>query len=324
MRDVSPESPEARRTHPDAHPHRKGFIGHIGPGSHVFEFIRRAVVGVYNDGFIHAGNLAYLTLLALFPFFIILAAAAQLIGRPDENLAAIHSLVRAFPVSTGEMVEATAVQVLSLRTGPLLWFGAAIGVWTVGSFIETIREILRRAYGTDYDRPFWQYRLIGVAIIVVAVGMLIAAFSMQIMLTAAEEFVARFLPATGTVLDRIGNTRFVPILMTFVASYMLFWSLAPRRYRGRGYPKWPGALFVTLWWYLALLLAPRILALFDGYTLTYGGLAGVMIAMLFFWVIGYGFVIAAHINAALANPGNHPLRGKSVLDDLSEAKWLDT
>ena len=63
---------------------------------------------------------------------------------------------------------------------------------------------------------------------------------------------------------------------------------------------------------------------FGGYTLTYGGLAGVMIAMLFFWVIGYGFVIAAHINAALANPDNHPLRGKSVLDDLSEAKWLDT
>ena len=138
--------------------------------------------------------------------------------------------------------EATAVQVLSLRTGPLLWFGAAIGVWTVGSFIETIREILRRAYGTDYDRPFWQYRLIGVAIIVVAVSMLIAAFSMQIMLTAAEEFVARFLPATGTVMDRVGNTRFVPILMTFVASYLLFWSLAPRQYRGRGYPKWPGPL----------------------------------------------------------------------------------
>ena len=324
MRDVSPESPEARRVHPDAHPHRKGFFGHIGPGSHVFEFARRAVVGVYNDGFIHAGNLAYLTLLAMFPFFIILAAAAQLLGRPEENLAALHSIARAFPPSVGDMVESTAVQVLSLRTGPLLWFGAAIGVWTVGSFIETIREILRRAYGTEYARPFWQYRLIGVAIIVVAVGLLIAAFSMQVLLTTAEEVIMRFVPAAGPVAERIASTRFVPILMTFFSSYLLFWALTPSRYRGRGYPKWPGALVVTLWWYVALLLLPKVLALFGGYTLTYGGLAGVMVAMLFFWLIGYGFVIAAHVNAALANPLNHPLKSHTMLDDLAEAKWLDT
>ena len=324
MRDVSPESPEARRAHPDAHPHRKGLLSHIGPGSRVFEFLRRTIIGVYNDGFIHAGNLAYLTLLAMFPFFIILAAAAQLLGRPEENLAAVHSIVRAFPPSVGTMIEATAAQVLSLRTGPLLWFGAAIGVWTVGSFIETIREILRRAYGTEYDRPFWQYRLIGVVIIVVAVGMLIAAFSIQIILTTAEEVIMRFVPAAGPVADRIASTRFVPILMTFFSGYLLFWSLAPRQYRGRGYPKWPGALFVTLWWYVALLLLPKALGLFGGYTLTYGGLAGVMVAMLFFWLVGYGLVIAAHINAALANPGNHPLKDHRMLDELVEAKWLDT
>ena len=29
---------------------------------------KRVLVGIYDDGFIHAGNLAYLALLALFPF----------------------------------------------------------------------------------------------------------------------------------------------------------------------------------------------------------------------------------------------------------------
>lgn len=324
MRDVSPESPEARRVHPGAHPPKPGLLGRIGPGSPIFEFARRAVVGVYNDGFIHAGNLAYLTLLALFPFFIILTAVAQLLGRPEDNVAALNSLVRAFPPSVGAMVQSTAMEVLTLRTGPLLWFGAMIGIWTVGSYIETIREILRRAYGTDYARPFWQYRLIGVAIIFVAVGMLIAAFSMQVLLTTAEEVIVHYMPAASSVADRIASTRLVPILMTFISSYLLFWALTPGRYRGLGNPKWPGALFVTLWWYLALLYLPKALGLFGGYTLTYGGLAGVMVAMLFFWLIGYGFVVAAHINAALANPGHHPLKGHTVLEDLAEAKWLDT
>ena len=324
MRDLSPETPEARRAHPDAHPHGRGLFSHVGPGSHVFEFVRRVAVGVYNDGFIHAGNLAYLTLLALFPFFIILAAVAQLIGRPEENLATIHALVRAFPPSIAELVEATAREVLLLRTGPLLWFGAIIGVWTVGSFIETIREILRRAYGTPYDRPFWQYRLIGIAIIVAAVAMLIFGFALQVLLTAFEQLVAHYLPMAGSWVDRIAGTRFVPVLMTFVASYLILWSLAPSRYRRRAYPKWPGAVFVSAWWYLALLLLPKALAAFGGYTLTYGGLAGVMVAMLFFWLVGFGFVMAAQINAALANPLHPPLKEHPVLDELTEAKWLDT
>ena len=35
-----------------------------------WDIVKRIAIGVYNDGFIHAGNLAYLALLALFPFFI--------------------------------------------------------------------------------------------------------------------------------------------------------------------------------------------------------------------------------------------------------------
>ena len=36
---------------------------------------------------------------------------------------------------------------------PLLWFGAIVGLWTAASFIETIRDILRRAYGVKYCAP---------------------------------------------------------------------------------------------------------------------------------------------------------------------------
>ncbi|MFN7158999.1 MAG: ribonuclease BN, partial [Erythrobacter cryptus] len=42
--------------------------------------VRRVAVGTFNDGFIHAGNLAYLAMLAIFPFFIIGAALFDLIG----------------------------------------------------------------------------------------------------------------------------------------------------------------------------------------------------------------------------------------------------
>ncbi len=36
------------------------------------------------------------------------------------------------------------------------------------------------------------------------------------------------------------------------------------------------------------------------YDLTYGSLAGVMIALFFFWLVGLGLVVGAELNAALA------------------------
>ena len=72
----SPHSPEARR---EAAIRTEKAIGkgkwhrsyaHVAPGTRPFEIAKRVLVGTYFDGFIHAGNLAYMALIALFPFFI--------------------------------------------------------------------------------------------------------------------------------------------------------------------------------------------------------------------------------------------------------------
>lgn len=301
MRPPSPETPEARRRSPDAHPHRQGLLGLIGPGSKPFEVLRRVAVGVYSDGFIHAGNFAYLTLLTVFPFFIVMAAITQLIGRPDENLKAIQSMLVALPPGVAQLIQSAAQEMLQARTGPLLWFGAIVGLWTVSSFIETIRDILRRAYGTGYGRPFWHYRIAGIAITFASVLLILFALAARLAVTAVEEVVFRYIPAAqGLMSVELG--RMSTSVAVFIGLFVIFWTLAPPEYRGRAFPKWPGALVTTLWWTGALALLPPALSLFGGYALTYGSLAGVIVALLFFWIVGFGLVIGAHLNAALANP----------------------
>lgn len=258
-------------------------------------------VGVYSDGFIHAGNFAYLTLLTVFPFFIVMAAITQLIGRTDENLKAIQSMLVALPPGVAQLIQSAAQEMLQARTGPLLWFGAIVGLWTVSSFIETIRDILRRAYGTGYGRPFWHYRIAGIAITFASVLLILFALAARLAVTAVEEVVFRYIPAAqGLVSLELG--RMSTSVAVFIGLFVIFWTLAPPEYRGRAFPKWPGALVTTLWWTGALALLPPALSLFGGYALTYGSLAGVIVALLFFWIVGFGLVIGAHLNAALANP----------------------
>lgn len=314
----SPETPEARRRNPGAHPKGKGLRGLWGPGSQPFEIVRRVALGVYSDGFVHAGNFAYLALLTVFPFFIVMAAVTQLIGQPEENLAAVRSMLGTLPPAVATLIEGAAREVLMARTGPLLWFGALVGLWTVSGFIETLRDILRRAYGTRYERPFWHYRLAGILLAFGAVVLILAGLAAQLAVTALEEVVFRYIPAAHPILSvQVGWAS--TSVAVFCGLFVVFWTLAPSAYRSARHPKWPGALVTTLWWTGALALLPTAISLFGGYALTYGSLAGVIIALLFFWIVGFGLVIGAHLNAALANPDareSRQERRKSVKGDL--------
>ncbi len=312
MQDVSPQSPEERRRHPIGRA-----LDELGPGTKVYEVSKRVVTGVFKDGFIHAGNLAYLTLLTLFPFFIVTAALASLFGRGADTMRAVGTFLRTLPPSVATLLEQPIYDVLTARTGILLWLGAGVGLWTVASFIETIRDILRRAYGTPFSNPFWQYRLTSMAIIVTSVVLVMLAFAAQVFLAAAEQFVYRLVPVADDIAGWIGLSKLVPLFIIWFALYLLIWSLTPSHYRFGKFPKWPGALFIALWWFGALTLLPLIIARFSDYALTYGSLAGVIVALLFFWFIGLGIVIGAHLNAALAEPV--PKRLKAHDSDVTEA-----
>jgi membrane protein len=86
----------------------------------------------------------------------------------------------------------------------------------------------------------------------------------------------------------------------FASLYVLFFTLTPTAYRAARYPKWPGALLVAVWWVAVMTALPWVLTRFFTYDLTYGSLAGVMIALFFFWLVGLGMVAGAELNAALA------------------------
>ncbi|MFM9828189.1 MAG: YihY/virulence factor BrkB family protein [Sphingomonas sp.] len=300
MKDVSPESPEERRLHPGRGPRLDRHLAFMQPGSYARVVGRRVLAGVVSDGFIHAGNLAYLSLLTLFPFVIVAAAIARLFGRTDEGLRTVNVFLHTVPAGVADVLERPIADVLAARSGSLLWLGALVGLWTTASFVETIRDILRRAYGVKSVRPFWHYRLGSIALIIGSLVMVLVAFSLQVALVAAEQFIARVMPFATGAASVVSLSRVAPAVALFVALYMMFFSLTPKRYRDARYPKWPGALLTTAWWLTVTAVLPVLLSMLTNYDLTYGSLAGVMIALIYFFFVGLGLVVGAQLNAALA------------------------
>ncbi|HSQ99881.1 MAG TPA: YihY/virulence factor BrkB family protein [Sphingomicrobium sp.] len=312
MRDHSPLSPEERRKRLATM--RAAFGTEVEeklkPRVTAWEVIKRVAIGAYNDGFIHAGNLAYLSIVALFPFFIVAAAVAHLLGQSQDAMLTVTNVLRRLPPDVASTLREPIQEVLTVRTGTLLWLGAIVGLWTATSFVETIRDILRRAYGVKYCAPFWEYRLGSILLILGAVLLLMIAFSASATLTLLHHLIVEWFPLAQNIGQLLGLYRFVPGATLFFTFYALFFALTPARYRKRDCRKWPGALFITLWWLGTVELLAPVLDLFGGYTRTYGSLAGVMIALIFFFVVGFGVVIGAELNAALAESGATALKGE--------------
>ncbi len=282
----------------------------LKPKITAWEVVKRVAIGVYNDGFIHAGNLAYLSILALFPFIILAAAVAHLLGQSQDAQLTVVNILHRLPPDVASTLDGPINEVLTARTGPLLWFGAIVGLWTAGSYVETIRDILRRAFGVKYSAPFWEYRLGSILLILAAVLLLMTAFAASVALSSIQAIIEQWFPFARNMADDLGFYRLVPAATLFFTFYVLFFALTPARYRKRACRKWPGALFITLWWLATVEILPTALGLFGGYSLTYGSLAGVMIALLFFFMVGLGVVIGAELNAALAEGGATALKGE--------------
>jgi membrane protein len=268
---------------------------------------KRVAVGIYDDGFIHAGNLAYLALLALFPFMILSAAVARFLGLTEDTQLAVATILRRLPPTVRDVLAGPIDEVLQGRHGSLLWFGAVVGLWTAASFIETIRDILRRAYGVRYSASFWQYRLAAMAIILGSVVLLFGAFAVTVVILRppiCDQGTAIF----GSLAGKLGSLPIAPAVTLFATFYIIFLALTPARYRTIECRKWLGVRGDGL-----VAGNGRAVALghrsVRRYELTYGSLAGgCRLAVLF--RRRPGRCGGRGTQRALVEPGGKALRGE--------------
>jgi membrane protein len=266
-----------------------------------FGVTKRVALGVYTDGFVHAGNFAYLSLVAVFSFFIVIAAIAGTMGSTAGGMEIVAAFLETIPPTAAAALREPILAAMQARTGPLLWLSAAVGLWSTTSLIETIRDVLHRAYGVQAQRAFWEYRLSSILMILLASVLTLMALSAQFVVIGAEQALAALFPDGEMTPAWLSFSRIIPFLLLFATLYILFRALTPRRYRGRNYPKWPGAVFISGWWLLVVAVLPIFLRYAANYDVTYGSLAGVMVTLIFFYLVGLGLVIGAEINAALAD-----------------------
>jgi len=205
---------------------------------------RRALVGFgEHQGPEVAGSMAYFAVLSLFQVIVLgVIGFSLLIGEGEARRIVIGRLDAALPLQPGT-VEAIVDSIIGSRGGITL-VSVAILAWGAIGFFGAMATGVGRAFAAQTRRPFWQDKLISVALLLAAGLLAVVAVGVGIGASIAARLAAD-LPGGGAgsqlALDLVALV--LPILLVLVALVVTYRVVPNRRVTFR--QAWPGALVAT-------------------------------------------------------------------------------
>ena len=111
-----------------------------------------------DDGWAIASHIALSTLMALFPFLILVTALAAVFGSQYLADPAVNLLLATWPKEVAAPIADEVHRVLTTTRGDVLTFSAVFSVYFASSGVESLRVGLNRAYGEKETRNWLSLR----------------------------------------------------------------------------------------------------------------------------------------------------------------------
>ena len=251
-----------------------------------------------HDGLAHAGNMAFLGMLSFFPFLIFIVALSGFLGQTQFGQDAIAFLLANLPVEVSKVITKPIAGIVKNTSREILTLSVILALFTASSGVDAARAAVVSAFGGGLYRPrMWRARLESLAIVVIAatftlLGMALLVFA-PALLAVIETYVS--LPEEAESLWRLLRYGLGPAAI-LMALYGMYFILAPRsHFTELSYL--PGTLVALAVWLVTAAGFSTFLSYAGHLDVTYGGLAGVLIAQIFFFIVSIGFILGAELNA---------------------------
>ena len=253
-----------------------------------------------DDGWAIASHIALSTLMALFPFLIVLASLAAFFGSKDLPDQAAELMLQIMPKQVSDSLSGEIHDVLSTTRGDALTIGAVLAVYFASNGVESLRVALNRAYSVIEPRRWYWLRLESIGYTLVAAFTALAIAFLIVLGPLILEAARRHIPMVVENNEQFLNiTRYsIAITALTVALFILHaWLPAGRR----GFLQiLPGIIFTLVASLVSGIVFGQYLARFaNNYVTMYAGLASVIIALVFLYFIAAIFVYGGELNASI-------------------------
>jgi membrane protein len=253
-----------------------------------------------DDGWAIASHIALSTLMALFPFLIVLTSLAGFFGSKELADQAADLMLQVWPKQVANSLSGQIHDVLTTTRGDILTIGAVLAVYFASNGVEALRIALNRAYSVVETRRWYWLRLESIGYTLIAAFTSLAMSFLIVLGPLIIEAARRHIPLIVESNEQLLNfARYaVTITALIVALFILHaWVPAGRR---RFLQILPGIIFTMLASLVSGIVFGQYLARFaNNYVSMYAGLASVIIALVFLYFIAAIFVYGGELNAAI-------------------------
>jgi membrane protein len=253
-----------------------------------------------DDGWAIASHIALSTLMALFPFLIVLTSLAGFFGSKELADQAAGLLLQVWPKQVADSLSGEIHDVLTTTRGDILTIGAVLAVYFASNGVEALRVALNRAYAVIEPRRWYWLRLESIGYTLVAAFTSLAMAFLIVLGPLMLEAARRHIPIIVETNEKLLNiARYsITILALVVALFVLHaWLPAGRR---SFLQILPGIVFTLVASMISGTVFGQYLARFaNNYVTMYAGLASVIIALVFLYFLAAIFVYGGELNAAI-------------------------
>jgi membrane protein len=261
--------------------------------------VRRAVRAAVDDDITDAAAaIAYYAFLAIPALLLISVGFFSIFAGPAAVQTIIDKLGTVMPEEAVALLE-TGLQRTTEEGGGLamILIGGAFALWTASGAANAVMRALNRVHDTKETRSFVQQRLVGLAMMAVAVVAFSLVFGLLILGPKLSRWVGELVGAEAAV--RWGwllgqwPILIVGLLVTFGTVLFLGPNIERRRWR---FLSIGAGLAVALWLAASGGFALYV-AFFGSYNQTWGSLAAVIIMLTWLWLSSLALLFAAEVDA---------------------------
>ena len=248
-----------------------------------------------------AAGLTYYAVLSLFPALIALASILALVGQGAQGTNQITTLMEdTLPADTAEQLRPIIDSVTNVGApGIGLVIGLLVALWTASNYVTGFAKAMNKIYEIPEGRPVWKlrpwtYLLTLVLLLLVAAAVVILVVSGPVAESVGE------LIGLGSTAVTVWNIAKWPVLLVIVIVIIaLLYYAAPN-------VKQPKFRWISVGAVVAIVVAALAtvgfgfyVANFGSYNETYGALGGVIVFLLWLWIMNLALLFGAEFDAEL-------------------------
>lgn len=239
----------------------------------------------------YTAQCAYYTILSFIPFLILIVTLVQYTGISQETLLTIIKNI--IPESMSDSAFNILQEVYSKSVGTIS-ISAIFVIWSAMKCFYALSKGLYNIYEIDENHMYLHMKLKSFIATILLVCVIILVLLISVFGNVILEFVQLKFNISDNIKNIVQFSKIGIFLLLFIV-ILLMYRFIPGHKQGIK-KQLPGAIIATLGWYVVSLFFSIYLDTFKGFSIMYGSLTTIVLAMMWIYFCMYSILIGAEVN----------------------------